>query len=153
MDYFPFHIWDVILPILPKSIIFQRARWLNHQAVFPSHHPYFNGIFHFLNHPYPFIDGGRSTSNQKLTHGALRFGGPNRQMYPPPLLPPLRGSVDVFERPSLQALGWPKDGTATGYRVVPWWSIGCSSRPTELFKKNKAWPWWIYRKGIQCSKQ
>ena len=40
-----------------------------------------------------------------------RFGGPNRQMYPPPLLPPLRGSVDVFERPSLQALGWPKDGS------------------------------------------
>lgn len=37
-----------------------------------------------------------------------RFGGPNREMFPPPQLPPLQSEVDAFERPSLQALGWPK---------------------------------------------
>lgn len=55
-----------------------------------------------------FGNRGRGMCVYRMPDPRQMFGGPNRQMYPPPLLPPLRGSVDVFERPSLQALGWPK---------------------------------------------
>eukprot|EP00931_Biecheleriopsis_adriatica_P060374 TRINITY_DN36256_c0_g1_i1.p1 TRINITY_DN36256_c0_g1~~TRINITY_DN36256_c0_g1_i1.p1 ORF type:complete len:2648 (-),score=427.06 TRINITY_DN36256_c0_g1_i1:64-8007(-) len=37
------------------------------------------------------------------------FGGPNRRIFPPPLLPERTTPTDVFELPNLQALGWPKD--------------------------------------------
>ncbi|CAE7337395.1 unnamed protein product [Symbiodinium pilosum] len=36
------------------------------------------------------------------------FGGANRDVYPPPLLPSRTAETDVFERPRLQALGWPQ---------------------------------------------
>ena len=36
------------------------------------------------------------------------FGGANREVFPPPLLPTRVTETDVFERPTLQALGWPQ---------------------------------------------
>ena len=54
-----------------------------------------------------------------------RFGGPNREMFPPPQLPPLQSEVDAFERPSLQALGWPK--VRGSLQVVMQWF--CQNNP------------------------
>jgi len=36
------------------------------------------------------------------------YGGANREVFPPPLLPTRTTETDVFERPTLQALGWPQ---------------------------------------------
>ena len=59
-----FHILGTIIPT--DEVHHFSEGWVYHQPVFPSHHPYYHGIFHFFNHPYhPLIDGGRSTSDYR----------------------------------------------------------------------------------------
>ena len=55
-----------------------------------------------------FGNRGRGMCVYRMPDPRQMFGGPNREMFPPPQLPPLQSEVDAFERPSLQALGWPK---------------------------------------------
>ncbi|CAK8985770.1 unnamed protein product [Durusdinium trenchii] len=55
-----------------------------------------------------FGNRGRGMCMYRMPDPRQMYGGPNREMFPPPLLPPSNGQMDAFERPSLQTLGWPR---------------------------------------------
>eukprot|EP00933_Yihiella_yeosuensis_P025547 TRINITY_DN19806_c0_g1_i1.p1 TRINITY_DN19806_c0_g1~~TRINITY_DN19806_c0_g1_i1.p1 ORF type:complete len:1096 (-),score=191.91 TRINITY_DN19806_c0_g1_i1:309-3479(-) len=54
-----------------------------------------------------FGNGGNGMCMYRLPDPTDLFGGPNRESMPPPLLPLRTKLTDVFEYPSLKALGWP----------------------------------------------